>query len=401
MNKTIRILSVGTLFLVVGLIWCFTPSASSTSKQKESARTKQERPDGPYRSPGANHKLSVSDEKAAESLRAQGARLIADYGSYKLFDVKADVAAKVDGHAGIQVVDENNLVLLNSGTMDTTTAESQDLRSTKQSLSGKQMHLIQFAGPIKPEWYQELLATGARVVTYIPNNAYLVYGSSKSLTAVRTLATRQYVQWDNPYTSSHRIAPTINAQSNSKNLKQQPISTLSAKGNRLFAIQLVNDRDENAKTLALIDQLKLEPIVRQANVLDYVNVVVALRAEEAMSQLAERGDVVSIAPWERPHKMDERQDLIIANGTAPAPQDYLAYLVSHGYSTATTSFGVNVTDSGLDNGTTTPNHFGLYALGNPTSPANSRVVYARLVGTPTGPGSTLQACDGHGISTHT
>src|SRR6185503_6728368 len=35
------------------------------------------------------------------------------------------------------------------------------------------------------------------------------------------------------------------------------------------------------------------------------------------------------------------------------------------------------------------------------SPANSRMVYSRLVGTPTGPGSTLQACDGHGnLNTH-
>src|SRR4030095_17185565 len=80
---------------------------------------------------------------------------------------------------------------------------------------------------------------------------------------------------------------------------------------------------------------------------------------------------------------------------------YLTYLASHGFAATTTSFGVNVTDSGLDNGTPTPNHFGLYALGNPTVPANRRIVYTRLVGTPTGPGSTLQACDGHGnLNTH-
>src|SRR4030095_2839665 len=80
---------------------------------------------------------------------------------------------------------------------------------------------------------------------------------------------------------------------------------------------------------------------------------------------------------------------------------YLTYLASHGFAATTTSFVVNIPDSGVDNGTTTPNHFGLYALGNPTVPANSRIVYTRLVGTPTGPGSTTQACDGHGnLNTH-
>ncbi|PYS69133.1 MAG: peptidase S8, partial [Acidobacteria bacterium] len=58
------------------------------------------------------------------------------------------------------------------------------------------------------------------------------------------------------------------------------------------------------------------------------------------------------------------------------------------------TFGVNISDSGVDNGTTTPNHFALYLLGNPL-PANSRVVYNRLEGTPN-PGSTIQGCDGHG-----
>src|SRR4030095_14227017 len=74
---------------------------------------------------------------------------------------------------------------------------------------------------------------------------------------------------------------------------------------------------------------------------------------------------------------------------------------SHGFTfTSAASFGVNVSDSGVDNGTTTPNHFGFYLSGKPASAANSRVVYNRLEGTPHA-GSTLQGCDGHGnLNTH-
>ena len=43
------------------------------------------------------------------------------------------------------------------------------------------MRLIQFAGPIRPEWYEALVNTDAHIVTYIPSNAYLVYGPAQTL----------------------------------------------------------------------------------------------------------------------------------------------------------------------------------------------------------------------------
>ena len=82
-------------------------------------------------------------------------------------------------------------------------------------------------------------------------------------------------------------------------------------------------------------------------------------------------------------------------GNSPTPGDYLAYLTSKGYNLTTpASFGVNVSDSGLDNGTTTPFQFLLYNQGDPTSPANSRVVYVTAQGTAAA--ADLQGCHGHG-----
>ena len=63
-------------------------------------------------------------------------------------------------------------------------------------------------------------------------------------------------------------------------------------------------------------------------------------------------------------------------GNGPTPGDYLAYLTGKGYNlNNVANFGVNLSDSGLDNGTTTPDHFVFYKLGDPTSAANSRVAY--------------------------
>jgi hypothetical protein len=333
-NKSEWPLSVSVIAIVIGLVLTLTPSASTTNKQAPKQTTVRQSQTGPapaYRSPGMKHKVSVTDPEIMRDLEAHGASTVADYGSYKLFDLSNELLEKVAGRASTEVVDENNLLLLNAGAIDTSTSEGQGLRSEKPTaFSGKQMHLIQFAGPIKPEWYSALVATGAKVVTYIPNNAYLVYGTSTNLTAVQTLAASSYVQWDGAYTSAHRVSPRLDQVAAKESATQQraPLADGSSPKNQLYAIQMTQDKTENAKTLALIDQLKLEPIYRQANVLNYLNVVVALRENDIREVLANRGDVVWIAPWAMPHRMDERQDFIMATGAAPAPGDYFTYLAS-------------------------------------------------------------------------
>jgi subtilisin-like proprotein convertase family protein len=359
-----------------------------------------------YRSPGQRHKVSVGDRQLVEIVKSQGGRVVADYGSFVLMETSGAVADSLAKNEDAQIVDENNLVLLNTGAIDTVTAAAQSLRAVRTAAGGKQMHLIQFAGPIRPEWYLALVATGARIVTYIPSNAYLVYGGSQTLQGVRQLASDSSVaQWDGEYTAAHRVDPAITNAKDSvspgKNGAAPQLLHLSAKGNEQFTIQMVEDETENLNTLALIDQFKLEPIIKQDSMLGYFNVRVTLPRDVVVRLIAERGDVVSIQQWVTPKKRDERQNIIITgnvteNPAVPTPMDYLAYLAAKGFSTSTvTSFAVNLSDSGIDNGTTTPNHFGLYRIGNPAVPANSRVIYNRLIGTPNA-GSSLQGCDGHG-----
>ena len=346
-----------------------------------------------YRSPGTLHKISVSDRQTINALISQGARMISDYGSYALLQANDALA----NTKGAQVVDENNLVLLNAGAIDTSTPEAQSKRTASSGTSGKGMRLIQFVGPIRPEWYQALVATGARIVTYIPSNSYLVYGTSDRLQAVQNLAAnKSIVQWDGAYDASYRLDPAVTVATNSS--ENAPRPNLSEKGNEQFVIQLVEDPAENKVTLALIDKLKLEPIIKQENSLGYVNVKVALPAE-AVSQIAERVDVVSIQQWITPKLLCERQDQIMAGnltGGGPTPGDYLAYLTGKGYNLGTiANFGVNVSDTGLDNGTTTPYQFLLYRLGDSTLPADSRVSYVVLTGSG-GTAADLQGCNGHG-----
>ncbi len=102
------------------------------------------------------------------------------------------------------------------------------------------------------------------------------------------------VEWDGEYTAASRLDPTV-----TNNSMARIVNNLSAMGNDQFAIQLVDDPAENEATLALIDQFKLEPIIKQDRILGYVNVMVALPKDVIINQIADRGDVVSIQPWIR------------------------------------------------------------------------------------------------------
>jgi uncharacterized repeat protein (TIGR01451 family) len=336
------------------------------------------------------HKLRVSDAAQAAALKAHGARLLADYGSFQLLetdDAKA-AALQVDR---VEAVDDSNFIELNAGPLDTLAPAVQAQRKAIAPAAGRRLHLVQFVGPIKPEWHEALAGTGIQVVHYLPQNAYLICGDSAALVSFQAwAAANPLVQWEGDYAADYRIHPkarTVDAQGN----PQTPATDA-------FTVQLLQDAAANPGTLALIDQLKLAAIEQQFQTLDYLNVVVRLPASR-LSELAARPDVVSIQTHPKRHMMDERQDQIMAgnlSGNVPSGAGYLAWLASKGFTQAqfaASGLVVDVSDSGIDNGTTSPGHFGLYRAGDPGQGA--RVAYARREGT-ANTGSTLQGCDGHG-----
>lgn len=346
-----------------------------------------------YRSPSGRHKIELRDEELVRHVLEEGGRVIADYGSYKLLEVNSDIAREIGNDDKVEFRDEYNLIMLNAGELDTTDEKLAEAKPQGLNFSGKRLHLVQFAGPVRPEWFDELVDAGVQVISYIPNNAYLVYGDRRSLRRVQRLTDRKTnVQWDGEYRDDFKIDPGVFARD-----EKGAASLQLQSANDLFGIQLVEDKEANPGTLALIDQVKFETLV-QWEVLSYLNLVVRMSADR-VKDISGRPDVVSIAPYVMPQKFDERQDQIIAGnltGNSPTPGDYLAYLASQGFTQAqftASTFAVNVSDSGIDNATTSPGHFGLYTEGNTSNP--SRIIYNRLEGTPHA-GSTLQGCDGHG-----
>ncbi len=346
--------------------------------------------------PLSGPKVRVQDPQLAQQMMAAGAQFIADYGKFQVLRLDPAAEKASLSNVGLEDVSEQDIIALNTGALDTTRPEIQALKQQVDTAAGNRLHLVQFAGPVKPEWLAALEQTGVRVITYIPHNAYLIYGDGPTLTKFQGWAgANAAVQWEAPYLDSYKIHPAAQIVDAKGNPKTPATS--------VFAIQMVLDAQANAATLQLIQALKLEEPRQQYSLANYLNVVIRLPAER-LPDIAAQPEVISIQPYFDPQKRDERQDQIMAanlTGTAPTAPGYFAWLQSKGFSQAqftASGFAVDISDSGVDNGTTSPGHFGLYPGGN--TALTSRIIYNRLIGTPNS-GSTILGCDGHGnLNTH-
>lgn len=336
-------------------------------------------------------KVRVRQEAGQQAYRA-GGKLLVDYGSYQLFSMPERAAASLSRESAEIEVD-SSVIHLNSGPLDTRERPRRAVAAPQklaQATSGRRLHLVQFAGPIKPEWLEELKQLGLRIVTYLPENAFLVYGNPQALKTLEDhAATSPHVEWAGPYESTLKT-PSEAARG--------PFLQAHGPTPSVYAVQMLLDPEANSDTLALLETLKLAPFERSENVLNYVNVVVALPAA-AVEEVSARPDVISIMPYEPRRKFCERQSQIAAgnlSGNVPSGPGYLAWLASKGFTQGqfdASGFVVDISDSGIDTGTLLPNHFALYTGG--VLGSKSRVAYARLEGV-ANLGSTLAGCDGHG-----
>ena len=91
-------------------------------------------PSKDYRSPVEQHKVQVRGDKLIKKMAKSGGRLVADYGAYQVWEVDSTTADSVRQDGDAQVRDEDNLVRLNTETIDTSRPEIQAQRQVCRAL---------------------------------------------------------------------------------------------------------------------------------------------------------------------------------------------------------------------------------------------------------------------------
>src|ERR1051325_2649354 len=209
------------------------------------------------------HKFRISDPELAREAIANGAELIEDYGSFQIFRADSQFARVLAANSKAEDLISDDIIALHAAHINTTTSEAQALRKPVALTPGKRLHLIQFAGPPKPEWRAELEKSGVSIVSYIPHNAYLLYGTSQALQQMQSWAAQSsFVQWEGQYLDDYKIHPSARTTDSKGNPRKI--------GTDMFAVQLVADDEANPASLQLIERLKLEPIRHSNKVLNYL-----------------------------------------------------------------------------------------------------------------------------------
>src|SRR5215813_11348821 len=356
---TLRISLIASLLVLLSLVGVMPTRSDSGQKlnpQFDNRRTKGPTQPGvrqlSYRSPGASHKVMVPSDEAetAQRLLSRGGRKARKYGAYSLVEMSEAELSTVDSstleHA--QVRDDFNLMLLKPGQIDTKGPEpiiDNELRQPETS--ARALHLVQLFGPPTPETLASLTATGAKVVGYVPNNAYLLWTTRAERRLLHGL--RQdgnggtIVQWDGPYHPAYKL---------DRRIKLDSVEQISAS---IEIVDAAGSDDAVALVKASANKV-LMPEVRSAGA---VHIKVQIESYK-LKDLAKQSAVLSIERWAPMRLMDERADQIVAGAlsvntvnnilvSSPSGPGYLAFLNSVGFN-SDFDFAVDVGDTGFDVG---------------------------------------------------
>ena len=249
-----------------------------------------------------------------------------------------------------------------------------DLLSLPASLrlenpSGTGLQVIQFVGPIKEEWLKIVAATGSSPITYIANNAYLVWTDSLGRGQLDALAAQSsFMQFSMPYHPFFKLSAP---------LRDLILSAEAPDSSVTVTVQLYQHPGV-AESESFIRQVSQKQITPWYSLLHYQNSTITLRLADLIS-VARLPDVVTIGQAINIELLDEVQGQILAGNldgsqTGPAGPGYLAWLNSYGFSTNPADYPIiDITDGGVGNGTIDSGDPTLHQFGNVANP--SRLAY--------------------------
>ena len=314
-----------------------------------------------------------------------GVRIVAQYDSFTLVEARGPVVRQLLA-AGAEFRDDMHRVRIGNHSFDPAVA-TEYLRAKAgeeprmAARGGTGMVVVHFIGPLKPEWLDAILRTGAELVSYMPQNAQLVAGDSGALAALTKLVEQErYVRAVVPYSPLFKLRTGI-ARSGAAEVV---ISTAAGKPGDAARAEI--RRLATAKG----DEVRIGGAIQQRFTVN----------ASRITELAELGGVVAIEPFDEPKLLDERSAMIVANQLDGSFQPvlgtgYRQFLLNKGF-TGISPVIVDITDEGVDKGVVPPpagSHPGFYRNGNPAAP--SRIVYAQEA---TALDANARDCGGHGTN---
>src|SRR5262249_30114008 len=183
------------------------------------------------------------------------------------------------------------------------------------------LYIVQFAGPIQDAWLNTLVSTGADVITYVSNNAYVVRCDARSAALVSRMKDEQsFVQWVGDYQPAFKMD---RAMQNARTMGDASFVRVTVQ---------VLDGGEGDQTAFNLRRYSRQ-FISESRVMKYRNITVEIPASQ-LTELAMSDGVFAIEETRERQRLDEAQGQIVAgnlSGTSPTGPGYLSWLASNGY----------------------------------------------------------------------
>lgn len=281
---------------------------------------------------------------------APGIHLWHDYGTFGLYRVSDEALSRLPAEARgrLQIDPEMDTILFDRHPISA--MGSQDVPPTLAAKppAGPALHLVQFVGPIKQAWLDEIEATGARLVQYVASNGYMVWTDANSRGKLDGLAAEgEFLQFSGSFQTAYKLGGSIERRILEAGNPDELVPVV---------IQMYSHAGKQASQQA-VAALAVEKLSDWSPILAFENIIIKVRASDLLT-IASLPDVVWVGERFPRELMDEVQNQIVAGdfnsgNTGPAAPGYLAWLTGLGFSQNPADYPVvSVTDDGVGNGTT-------------------------------------------------
>lgn len=305
--------------------------------------------------------LDRGDRVGRKALLAADASRLVEYGAFSLWTVPNRGRASVADVPSLAATLTRPQVVLRGRTLETSRPVPAPATLPATDTAGTQLEIVQFVGPIKPGWLSELEDTGARVVSYVPDNAYVVSVAPAAAKAYDALVgSDPLVQYAGAFHPEYRLAPQ---------LLDAVVKPASAPPTSDVTVQVVDGpgADEAVAAVTAGREVLAPPYA----MLGVRTLSVRVDTDD-LAELASMPTVYDVEPYLVPELNDEAQDQLLAGNvttvggkTVPSGPGYLSWLAGQGFPTDPSQYPVvTVVDDGIDNGTTDPLHPDFHLLGD-------------------------------------
>jgi subtilisin-like proprotein convertase family protein len=320
--------------------------------------------------------LVPTDAAGTAALARTDPRVLARYESFSLVEARGADEQRLRS-AGAERRDDMRRVETAAGEIDPS-VERPALAAKNAPDRQETLALVQFVGPPKEAWLDRLRETGARIVTYQAENAYVVHASGA---AVDRLAALQ-----GTYPAVRAVSVLTAADKLEDRMSRSGVFAVTT----VAGVPGEGARDEAA---ALGGTAAAAPVTVGSLRTEYRTL-----SSSEVAELARDTGVVAVEASAEPELFDERAAQIVAGNVTgpplvqPTEGSYLEWLVDplRIPDESTFDFAIDVTDEGFDNGADPPAHPDFRERGSVANP--DRVAYvADYTSDPDG-----RDCGGHG-----